>query len=845
MIRRFLLKLRRRRTMHEDLETELSFHRKMAADNGNPIPFGNAASIKEQSLHLWRFNFLENLWRDTVYALRGLRHSPALVASALLSLGLGIGVNTAIFSLGAEFLFSEPSVRDGKAVVSVRLGGNSHTSMAALDFLRSSGLFQDVAGENEEAFANYNDGRETHRTFGVYTSKNFFTLLGVPMLYGRGIIPEDPDQVVVLQYRFWRKYFNGDKSILGRAIDLDGRLCTVVGILPEDHRTLIGFGFSPDLFMPRYLESTQLALYARLRPGMSLGQAMAGLHTVAARMDREMPQGGQKYDQLLRAIPVAGYARLALDKDLLTVGMFFALLLAVAGLVLFIACFNVASLLLARGSARRAEIAVRLALGAGRGRLLQQFLIESVLLALAGTLLGFALAEITARLISQIQLPLPIPIRLTITPDWRVTSYAALMAAIATLACGLLPALQSVRESISRDLRRDRRMRLRWFLVTAQIAGAVIVLTTGFLFLRNLAGASAMSPGFDVANTLRVDVSLPPRGYDSPQRLRDLMDRAIEDFRAVPGMGPVAAASIVPFNDDSHNLVSLSLRGGPSFQVRYSWNAVTPDYFAAMGIPILQGSTFPAQGGEGKPVVVNATFAERYLGGANAVGSVFYIRDTHGLPWRVVGVVGGTKTITIGEEQQPQLYESLDRMRDGKTRVQFVMRSSIPPALQLEAARRVMRRIEPMAGVEVATMYSSIGLAFLPSQIGAILLGSVGLLGLLLATIGLYGVMVYSVTRRTREIGVRVAIGATRGDISRMVLRDSVRLTVVGSGVGLLAALFVTRPLAVFLVPGLRPNDPVTLAAVAGVMIMTGLVAAWGPMRRALAIDPNTALRNE
>jgi putative ABC transport system permease protein len=843
-MRRFFLKLLRRRRLQQDLETELAFHRDMSSSAQNPIPLGNSSSIKEQALDLWRFNFLENLWRDTIYSIRGLRRSPALVASALLSLGLGIGVNTAIFSLGVEFLFSEPSVRDGRSLVSVRIGGNSHATTQVVDFLRASGLFEEVTGENEEAFANYNDGHETHRTFGVYTSKNYFSVLGVPMLYGRGFIPSDSDQVVVLQYRFWRKYFNGERDVIGRAINLDGRMCTVVGILPEDHRTPIGFGFSPDLFLPNYLERTQLAIYARMKPGMTLSEAFAGLQTVAARMDREMPRQ-YKFNTLLRVTPMAGYARLTMDKDLRTVGVFFGLLLAITSLVLLIACVNVASLLLARGSARRGEIAVRLALGAGRGRLLQQMLTESILLALAGAALGVTLSQVTATLLARVQLPLPMPIRLVITPDWRVTIYAALLTTAATLACGLLPALQSLKESIAPDLQRERRMRLRRVLVVAQIAGSVVVLTTGFLFLRNLVSASSISPGFDVVHTLRVDVSLPARGYDTRVRRNDLVDRVLRAFSAVPGIGPVAAASIIPFNDDSHNTTSLSIRGGPTVQVRYSWNAVTADYFGAMSIPILQGSTFPATDRGGKVVVVNSTFVERYLGGREGVGTLFTIGDSAKTFFRIVGVVAGTKTITIGEEQQPQLYEPLDEAPDAKPRIEFVMHSSIPPALQLESVRREMRRIEPMAGVEVATMYSSIGLAFLPSQIGALLLGAVGVLGLLLATIGLYGVMVYSVTRRTREIGVRVAIGATATDISKMVLRDSTRLTVTGSVIGLLAAFFVTRPLAAFLVPGLKPDDPATFISVAGVMVLTGLVAAWGPMRRALAVDPHTALRNE
>jgi hypothetical protein len=272
---------------------------------------------------------------------------------------------------------------------------------------------------------------------------------------------------------------------------------------------------------------------------------------------------------------------------------------------------------------------------------------------------------------------------------------------------------------------------------------------------------------------------------------------------------------------------------------------VTPGYFRTMGIPLLEGRTFSAADRGEKVVIVNRAFVAQYLGSRQPLGTVFLWGGDGKTPYRIIGVAEGTKTLTIGEEPQPQLYEPLAQIVNDRPGIEFVMRSAIPPALQLDAVRRTLHRIEPMAGAQVDTMYSSIGLAFLPSQVGALLMGSTGVLGLLLASIGLYGVMAYSVARRTREIGVRIAIGASRGAIARMVLRDATRVTIAGTAAGLLVALFVTKPLAVFLVPGLKPADPLNFAVVALAMLLTGLAATWGPIRRAINIDPNATLREE
>ena len=640
MIRRLLLKLFRRRRLHDDLEAELAFHREMAAANGRPAALGNTTRAVEASLDLWRFTTLENLWRDVVYAARGLARTPALVGSAMLSLGLGIGVNTAMFSLGVEFLLSQPSVSDPGSVVSVQLGGSSVAPRNLLEFVQGSGVFQDVAGENEETFMNWSDGRETHRVFSVMTSRNYFTALGVPVAHGRGILPSDPAGVVVLRHEFWRVHYNGDPSIVGKAILLEGKPYTVVGILAPTHRTLIGFGFSPDVYVPAVDDDTMLAIYARLKPGTTIEAARAGTHLAAERFDALQPQPF-KYASNVSVKPLAGFARLSSEPSMMTIGIFFLVLLAVVGLVLLIACVNVAGLLLARASARRREFAIRLSLGASRGRLLQQLLVESLLLALTGAAFGLVLAQVTATLLASVHLPLPLPIQLRIDPDWRVAAYAAVLTMIAAVASGLLPAWQTVKESIAPDLARTRRLRLRRILVVGQVAVSVVVLATAFLFLRNLMASSAISPGFDILHTLRAEINLPVE-YKTSEQIAGYVERALPELQALPGIEAAAAARIVPFTDQTRFGSDMTFADGHTVNASFHWNAVTPDYFRVMDIPVLQGRAFAAADGHGEKVaVVNREFVRRYLGDRPPVGLTFQWGGDTKVLFRIVGVVDG------------------------------------------------------------------------------------------------------------------------------------------------------------------------------------------------------------
>ena len=843
-MRRILLKFLRRRRLERDLEAEIAFHREMAALHGNTIPFGNALVVKEQARDIWQFTLFENLWRDVRYAARGLRRSPGLVASALLSLGIGIGANMAIFSMVTDVLLSTPTIATPEQWVALRLGGSSHAPADVVEALRASGTFPDVVGEREEASVNWDNGTETLPLHSVDTTRDYFTALGIPFAMGRGYNTDDPAESVVVSHRFWRERLGSDPAIVGHLLRLDGRAFTVTGVLTPRHRTLIGMGFSPDLYVPRFREDAKLAIYVRVAPGTTTAAVRDRAEAAAAHIDR-VRAAPDPLARQVEATPVAGIARLQ-SRNTQVLMLFSGVLLGVVGLVLLIACVNVAGLLLARAAGRRQEMAMRLALGASRGRLLQQLLVEGVLLACLGVGSGLLLRQVLAGLLERVALPLPVPVRFQLELDARAIVYSGLLMLVASCVAGLVPAWQAVRDSLAVSVRRGGRLRLRRALVVAQVATAFVVLATSGLFLRNMRASAGISPGFEATRALRADVSLPPAAYADPARSRAYVETTLASLRAVAGVEAASAALFVPLEGSTRrNLATVRFADAATeSRLRVYLNAVSEDYFRTMAIPFVSGSTFGRGRDATRPVVVNRAWVERASPGRDPVGRVFRLDDDP-VPYRVIGVVEGTKNRTLGEDPEPQLYEHLLDHGVERSRVQFLVRTTGRPGALLAPVRRVLRASEPAAGLVVEPLSTSIALAMLPSQVGATMLGGLGLLGLALATIGLYSVMAHAVVRRTPEIGIRLAIGASRWTIARLVLGETFYLVGLGAGAGLLMALLLTRPLAVFLVPGMSPTDPVSYVAVLLILLGAALVATASPIVRALSVPPMASLRAE
>lgn len=854
--------LARRRRVDDELAEEMRLHIEERAEELKQAgvaqdeasaqarrEFGNAALAGESSRSAWQLAWLENLFADIRYAIRSFRRNPGFAATAGACLALGIGANDLVFSIASEVLLSAPSVRDPQTLIHVRLGGNSHLPLREYRFVRDSGVFAELAGENEDAEANWRHGDVSERLYAMRVTSNFFEVTGAPVALGRPIEMGDSNTVVI-SYRLWKSRFAADPGVIGRKMVLDGAPYTIAGVLPRDHRTVIGFGFSPDIYAPanEHDPNMILALYGRERGPMSRGELLARLRAAGEDLDRTYPDPNIKWARDITAAPLAGIDQLRGEHEMATMALFFAMLLAVTALVLFIACANVASLLLARAASRSHEFAIRLSIGAGRGRIVRQLLVESLLLALCGAVAAMALDAAGSTMLSRIRLPLPIPIQFVIQPDWRLLAYSAAISIGAALAAGVAPALAGVRSGIAAALKVDDRQtsaghsRFRNGLVVAQLAVSVILLAAGFIFLRNLMQSASMRPGFDANRMVWAFMRLVPDKYPKAERVHAVVAQALEKLRALPGVEAAAVARVVPLNDNMHITATLTTDiGGKGIRAAFHSNFVGADYFRTMGIRLLAGREF--REGDMGSAILNRNLARLLFGDVDPVGHTVQVRDYKEV--RIVGVVENSKYFTLGEVDPLAMYEPYAESDRELVNLHFLIRTPLDPASLVPAVNRTLGSLDSTAALEIKPMSRALVFAMLPSRVGAALLGSIGLLGLALASIGLYGTLAYAVSRRIREIGLRVALGAAPGNVLALIVRQSASMVAIGVGIGLAIAALIVRPLAVFLVPEVRPEDPANFLAVAGILALVAIAATVAPAVRALRVDPLTALRHE
>lgn len=824
--------------------------------------FGPMARIAEECRDTRRVALVHNVSQDLRYALRALRQQPMLVAAATLSIAVAIGANTVIFTLASQIVFSAPTAADPDRLVNIRMGTGSHVSYRAWQALERSGALAGLAGYQFEREVNWRGTERAVSLMPLIVTGNYFDVLGVPMAMGRAFSAgearaERAPTVAVISYRFWQRRLAADPAVLGRTLIINGDAYTVLGVLADKLRAFPGYAIAPDIYLPlsralmpglfEPLDGT-VQLVGRLHERQSLAAARAALSTAGSRLTAEY---GERFGEVQRFSPVGGVAQI---KDMKELGAFFALLLVCVAVVLAVACANVAGLLLARGTVRRREIAIRVALGASRARLVQQLLTEGLWLASFGTACGLLLMRATMALVARVPLPLPLPFELHASFDARLLLSSLVLLALTTVCCALVPALQATRPSLVPSLKQEEprcvhpRWTLRNVLVIGQIALALVLLLTATLFLRNLALARLADPGFDAQRTIVARVSFVEGRYTRESRAA-FLDAAVARLAARPGIERAAYTADVPLTIYSGMTNGSDLRiaehGGP-FRARYEVNRVGPDYFSTMGIRLRRGREFHRADGPGAPAVaiVNDAFVQRYFAGADPIGKHLVLPGAPGDDAaEIVGVVANSRHRTIGEEQRAAIYEPFLQRANRDRLVHLLVRTSGDPGSAARDITRVLADMDPTAAIDVQPMRAALAFAFMPSQLGAALLASLGSLGLLLAMVGLYAVVAYAVSRRTAEIGIRMALGASPAAVMRLVLGDAAVLAAAGIAIGLAAAALITRPLAMFLVAGLSPADPVSFVMTALVLAMVSLAAAWTPARRALKIDPALALR--
>jgi predicted permease len=876
----------RRKRMMEDLDRDIREHiametqdnieRGMSPEEARYAAlrkFGNVTRVKEETREVWSVLWLEQLLQDMRHGLRMLRRSPGFTAVAILSLALGIGSNTAIFGLVNTVLLRPLPVKDPDqlATLSFQQRGGSFTSVFSYPDYRdireqSAAAFSDILAYRVGLDGLIVNGH-ADRIMVHYVTGNYFTLLGVKPVLGRLIISSEgeapeADPVLVLGYSYWQTRFAGDPNVVGKRVLIDGHPVTIVGVAPQQFRSVqavidvqgylpLGMVFVEGNYPQGLLSSRNMRMFSlvgRLRPEVTLNQAQTVLQIVGMRLSETYPAllEGMTLDaqpEPLGRLPLGGSQRLVAVS---------ALFLGMAALVLVLACVNLANLLMVRATARGKEIAMRAALGGSRSRLIRQLLTESVVLAVLGAVAGLVLGAWTSRAFSTPEVQ-GIPIHLEAHFDWRVFGYAFAATALTGLMLGVLPALRASRADLAIVSREGGQrlpgggQRLRSALVAVQVAGSFLLLIVAGLLAHSLENAQRLDLGFDPSNV--VNFSLDPHylGYDAVQG-GQFFQEVLRRVRVLPGVesaslgccGPMSPSPLfAPIRMDGYTPPP----GQPDPTVFF--NQVSRDFFETLRIPIVRGRTFLASDGRDAPrvAIINQTMAERYWPGQDPIGRKFHFADDP-RPWmQVAGVVKDGKYLGISDRPQPYFYVPLEQ-NYGSSEVLLVRSRAAAKTVMAEVRKEVGALGLPVTSAEtmLQQLDESGGLGSLRRS--ALLAAALGGLGLALAVVGLYAVVSYAAEQRTREIGIRMALGAQANSIRRLILGQGVIVVCAGLAVGVVLSLAAVPVVRRFLI-GISPTDPIAYAEVAILLVFVTLTACYIPVRQAMRIDPMVALRHE
>jgi macrolide transport system ATP-binding/permease protein len=816
---------------------------------------------------------------DIRYALKWLIRSPGFASVAVLSLAIGIGFNTALFSIVDALLFRPLPIAAASRIVDVYTRGSDGDQYATtsypdyVDFKARNTVFTDMLGYSPSIGA-LKAGDRSRMALGEVVTGNYFQVLGVPAAIGRTLLPDDDragaPRVTVISHATWQRDFARDPGVLGRTLLIHGEPYAIVGVAPAAFTGLVPM-LQPELWTPlawvddvepagmqdvvpspsgetRLTRRGQRWLFVkgRLKDGETAARAEANLQLVMAQLAKEYPASNDG-----RPVSAAAGVRIHPVADRMLRAVAAGLMLAI-GLVLLVACANVANMLLARASGRQREIGIRLAVGASRGRLMQQFLTESLVLATLGAFAGITFAAFAVQLIAALPLPVPVPVTLDLHVDLRAVLFTTLVATVAGLLAGLVPALRATRVNLAADMKGEvtiskagRRWTIRDGLVVLQTSVTLVLLVAAGLLTRSILEAQRVDLGFRAQGAVALGTELGLVGY-SEERAATLFARAADRVAALPGVTSVARAVRQPlainYNRNTIFFPERPVPGDRGTSVSATW--VDHRYFNTLGVRVLRGRDFttaetPASA---KVAIVNEAFVRRYWPGEEPLGRRFRNRSVNGPEFEVVGVVSDYKVETVGEAPRPYIHYALgQRQFTGEV---LIARTASDAGALLSAMRREMLALEPNAiFLDNQTMEAQIAANLLPARLAAQTLGLVGVVATLLAAIGLYGVIAYAVGRRTREIGIRIALGATPHDVLRMVMRQGLGIVAAGIGTGLALSWLAARAVASALY-GVGAADPAAWLSAVTVLLASAALANYLPARRAARVDPSVALRS-
>lgn len=870
---RRLAMLARRQRFERDLEDEMRLHLDLrAAESPGGAAaarrrFGNETLVRESSREAWGWRWLDDLAKDLRYGLRTLQRSPGFTAVAVLALALGIGANTAILSVVNGVLLRPLPYADPDRLVTILKNGQSPDVPANLFEWREATRSYDAMGAAESWSPNLAGVDRPEAVRSMRTTPEVLALLGVRPVLGRTFAAEEGEpgheHVVVLGWEAWQRRFAGAADVLGRTVMLDGQSYSVVGVMPRGFRFAPFWNTQAEMWAPLVLgpkvadrSTGSLRIFARLAPGATLAQARAELSAVTERLERLYPGSNRDVQIVPLADKVIGNVRPAL-----------LVLLAAVGFVLLVACANVAHMLLARAQARRREVVLRTALGAGRLRIVRQFLAESLLLAAIGGGLGLVLGVFGTDLLVALD-PVDVPRVASVSVDGTVLGVMVAIILVAGVGFGLVPALRATSADLGSALKDGGRTgteggrhgRLRSLLVVSQFALALPLLVGAGLMIRSFAALQSVNPGFDADGVLSMTVSVSGTGQMTEGRRSVFFPELVRRVSALPGVTAASAINHLPLAGDVWG-TSLAFADKPLPRAGAAkvavYRTVLPGYFATMRIPLLAGRDVDAHdGADGqKVVIVNQRLAAETWPGEDPLGKrlAFYDGQGDGPDWMtVVGTVKDTVQQSFTGAPDPEVYVPLLQVERYLTSpigafayVTLVVRSGGDAAALTSVIRAAVRDLEPGAAVSsVATLATVVLEATSRPRFYLVLLGAFAAMALVLAATGIYGVMSYAVSRRTQEIGVRMALGAQRGDVLRLVVGQGVGLALGGAAVGLVVSLALAHFMSGLLY-GVAPTDPLTLASVSVVLAVVATVACLVPAQRATRIDPMVALRSD